>query len=141
MKKNFLPIFVILILSCSPVLAKPYTYKIIRIIDGDTLEIDGPPLPKELKLSVRVLGIDTPEKGSRAKCKKESDLGKKSFKFTVDFVGFSGREAVFSNIKWDKFGGRILADVEIDGVSLAKSLLKAGLAREYFGKKKKSWCD
>ena len=44
-------------------------------------------------------------------------------------------------VKHDKFGGRLLGNIYIDGVSLADILIKAGLAREYHGEKKKSWCD
>ncbi len=41
-----------------------YDWKINRVVDGDTVEISTPwtpdPLPK--KMSVRVFGVDTPEK-------------------------------------------------------------------------------
>ena len=33
------------------------------------------------------------------------------------------------------------ADVMIGDVNLAKSLIAAGLAREYYGEEKKSWCE
>ena len=43
--------------------------------------------------------------------------------------------------EWDKFGGRVLGDLVLDGKSIGDSLIAAGLAREYFGDKKKSWCE
>jgi len=57
----------ILLLSASPALATPY--EITRVIDGDTVEIAVDFLPKPLppKLSIRVIGIDTPEKAPRAR--------------------------------------------------------------------------
>jgi len=119
--------------------AYAYEWEILRVIDGDTLEIKNECFPKELKLSVRVLGIDTPEKASRAKCDKEAKLAEKASKFTKQFVG-KNKTATFRNIKWDKYGGRLLADVEINGKNLAGELVKNNYARSYDGKKKGSWC-
>ena len=120
--------------------AYAYEWEILRVIDGDTLEIKNECFPKELKLSVRVLGIDTPEKGSRAKCDKEAKLAEQASKFTKQFVG-KNKTASFRNIKWDKYGGRLLADVEINGKNLAGELVKNNYARSYDGKKKGSWCE
>ena len=120
--------------------AYAYEWEILRVIDGDTLEIKNECFPKELKLSVRVLGIDTPEKGSRAKCDKEAKLAEQASKFTKQFVG-KNKKASFRNIKWDKYGGRLLADVEINGKSLAGELIRNNYARSYDGKKKGSWCE
>ena len=120
--------------------AYAYEWEILRVIDGDTLGIKNECFPKELKLSVRVLGIDTPEKGSRAKCDKEAKLAEQASKFTKQFVG-KNKKASFRNIKWDKYGGRLLADVEINGKSLAGELIRNNYARSYDGKKKGSWCE
>lgn len=120
--------------------AYAYEWEILRVIDGDTLEIKNECFPKELKLSVRVLGINTPEKGSRAKCDKEAKLAEKASKFTKQFIG-KNKTASFRNIKWDKYGGRLLADVEINGKNLAGELIRNNYARSYDGKKKGSWCE
>ncbi len=52
----------------APAMAEIYDYKVTRVIDGDTVEFEAPFLPAPLKpvLSLRVLGVDTPEKGGRA---------------------------------------------------------------------------
>lgn len=121
--------------------AEVYDWKITRVIDGDTLEVEATFLPKPLKpvLSIRVLGIDTPEKGSRAKCSKEAALGNEASKFTKHMVAESKKQQV--SIKtWDKYGGRVLGDVLLDGKSLSDELIKQGLARPYFGEAKSSWC-
>jgi endonuclease YncB( thermonuclease family) len=34
-----------------------------------------------------------------------------------------------------------LGDILLDGKSLRMMLLEKGYAREYYGKKKESWCD
>lgn len=136
-------IFLILILLASPAHAQEfYVYKPVKITDGDTIKLDVSKeslLIKKLGLSVRIKGIDTPEKGSEAKCKKESELGQRATKFTNDLVG--NKELLLSEIKWDKYGGRIVANVKVGGVDIAQELLKKGLARVYNGEKKKSWCD
>lgn len=120
--------------------AYAYEWEILRVVDGDTLEIKNECFPKELKLSVRVNSVDTPEKGSIAKCDKEAKLAEQASKFTKQFVG-KNKKATFRNIKWDKYGGRLLADVEINGKSLADELVKNNYARSYDGKKKGSWCE
>lgn len=135
-----LVIFLSYLFSCSPSFADLHQWKVIRVIDGDTIEVEAPFLPKELKLSVRVLGIDTPEKGGRAKCKAEADLAIKASEFTKNFFEVLGSQASFSNIEWDKFGGRVLANVRIRGDDLGDKLIAAGYARIYNGEKKKSWC-
>ena len=48
--------------------------------------------------------------------------------------------AYFSNIQWDKFGGRVLANVAIEENNLAEELINRRYARAYNGGKKKSWC-
>lgn len=119
-----------------------YDLKIIRVIDGDTVEFEAPflvdPLPK--KLSIRVWGVDTPEKSFRAKCDKEAAMGAEATQFTKDLVAHA-KTTQISIYEWDKFGGRVLGDVIIDGNSLTKMLLDKGYAREYYGDAKKSWCE
>ena len=119
-----------------------YDLKIIRVIDGDTVEFEAPflvdPLPK--KLSIRVWGVDTPEKSFRAKCEKEAAMGAEATKFTKDLVA-NAKTTQISIYQWDKFGGRVLGDVIIDGNSLTKMLLDKGYAREYYGDAKQSWCE
>ena len=117
-----------------------YDWKVIRVIDGDTIEVEVDFLPKELgnKLKVRVWGIDTPEKGWRAHSDKEEMLGEQASLFTKELISRSN-DIKINVIMWDKFGGRILGDVVIDGKSLRQLLLDNGYAREYYGTKKESW--
>jgi len=137
-------IFLILILLASPAHAQEqmYIYKALKITDGDTIKLDvskESPLVKKLGLSVRIKGIDTPEKAPRAKCDKENILGQQATVFTTYLIG--NKELLLSEVKNDKYGGRIVANVKVGGVDIAQELLKKGLARVYNGEKKKSWCD
>ena len=136
-------IFLMLILLASSAHAQEfYVYKPVKITDGDTIKLDvskESPMIKKLGLSVRIKGIDTPEKGSKAKCDKENALGQQATKFTTDLVG--NKELLLSQVENDHYGGRIVANVKVGGVDIAQELLKKGLARVYNGEKKKSWCD
>ena len=121
--------------------AVAYDYKITRVIDGDTVEFEADflPLPLPNKLSIRVLGIDTPEKGFRAHCPEENERAQLASHFTHDLI--SNAKVIKVELHgWDKYGGRVLGDVIIDGNRLSDLLIKNNLARAYFGEKKQSWC-
>ncbi len=119
-----------------------YDAQIVRVNDGDTVVIAAPFLPAPLKpeLAVRIYGVDTPEKGFRAKCPQEDARGQAASKFTKDMVANSQKRQVVL-YDWDKFGGRVLGDIILNGQSLRSMLIKNGFAREYFGDAKQSWCN
>ena len=119
-----------------------YDAQIVRINDGDTVVIAAPFLPKPLKpeLAVRVFGVDTPEKGFRAQCPQEDQRGQMATAFTKQAIAAS-QQRQFILYGWDKFGGRVLGDIILDGKSLRAMLIQNGFAREYFGEAKTSWCN
>jgi endonuclease YncB( thermonuclease family) len=119
-----------------------YDAQIVRVNDGDTVVIAAPFLPAPLKpeLAVRIFGVDTPEKGFRAQCPSEDARGKAATEFTKTIVTKSTKRQVVL-YGWDKFGGRVLGDLILDGQSLRASLIQNGFAREYFGDAKQSWCN
>lgn len=119
-----------------------YDATIVRVSDGDTIVISAPFLPKPLKpeLAVRIYGVDTPEKGFRAKCPAEDAKGKAASEFTKNLVATSQQRQV-TLYAWDKFGGRVLGDIILNGQSLRAMLIQNGFARAYYGDAKKSWCD
>jgi endonuclease YncB( thermonuclease family) len=137
MKKIYILIIVFGLFSQSS-FAKDYSWKVKRVVDGDTLEVEAPFLPSELKLFVRISGIDAPER--HGKCEKEKVLAQVAKEFTELAVSKS-KKITFSDIAWDKYGGRVLATVKISGKNLGDNLIFAGLAREYHGEKKQGWCD
>ena len=119
-----------------------YDAKIVRVSDGDTIVISAPFLPAPLKpeLAVRIYGVDTPEKGHRAQCPSEAQRGEAASAFTKNAVASTQKHQVVL-YGWDKFGGRVLGDMILNGVSLRAELIKNGYAREYFGEAKTSWCN
>ena len=119
-----------------------YDAQIVRVNDGDTVVIAAPFLPAPLKpeLAVRIFGVDTPEKGFRAQCPSEDARGQAATEFTKKAVSASSQRQVVL-YGWDKFGGRVLGDIILNGQSLRTMLIKNGFAREYFGEAKQSWCN
>jgi endonuclease YncB( thermonuclease family) len=139
----------LLILMILPALAlakdvemKKYNYKLTRVLDGDTVAFEANFLPEPLKkeLSIRVYGVDTPEKGFRAKCESENTKGLAATEFTKKSIA-SAKKIEVAIADWDKFGGRVLGDIILDGQSLRSLLIKNGYAREYYGEAKQTWCN
>ena len=113
-------------------------FEIESVYDGDTIKIKDRYL-NYLPLSVRINGIDTPEKGHRAKCDKERKLAIEA-KTYLEYL-INEYDYYFVILGWDKYGGRILADLYIDNINVKHALIKAGLAKNYNGGKKENWCD
>ena len=62
-----------------------YQWPIVKVIDGDTIKVDarGDFPPALATLNVRLRGVDTPEKGGRAKCDAERRAGRAATAFTA----------------------------------------------------------
>ena len=119
-----------------------YDVVLTRVIDGDTVAFQANWLPEPLKkeLSIRVFGVDTPEKSFRAKCPSEAARGEAATAFTKQTINASTKRQIVM-MDWDKYGGRVLGDVLLDGKSLRQQLIAQGFAREYYGEAKTSWCE
>jgi len=133
--------FVALTAASLDVYSETYPVTVHRVIDGDTVVIAAEWLPAPLKkeLGVRIYGVDTPEKGYRANCNQERELGQAATDFTRQLIRRSS--SVNLELKdWDKYGGRVLGDLIVDGQSLRGVLLQQGFARVYYGDRKLSWC-
>ena len=145
MKKLFLLLLIVPVLAMAQPRQRPgvtYDAVITRVIDGDTVAFQADFLPAPLKkeLSIRVYGVDTPEKGFRAQCPSEAQRGEAASAFTKQMIANSQQRQVVL-MDWDKYGGRVLGDVILNGVSLRQQLIANGFAREYYGEAKTSWCQ
>ena len=118
-----------------------YTWPVKRVIDGDTVVVNASAdLPSELsRLAVRLDGVDTPEKGWRAKCAEERKKGREAKAFTKRQIDKAAR-IVVRNPAWGKYGGRVIADLVLDGKSLSDVLIAKGHGRRYDGGRRKGWC-
>ena len=113
-----------------------YRAKVVRVIDGDTVDVDidlGFGIWQKNE-RVRIMGIDTPESRTRdkiekkfglaAKAKLKSILGKETvLKTTINKKGVDMK---------GKFG-RVLGDFVDNDKSVAKILSETGHAVAYFG--------
>ena len=105
------PTFVLTTLTSSwakPAAGVIHNFKVTAVKDGDTVVIEAPYLPAPLKqqLSIRILGVDTPEKAPRAKCDKEAAGGAAATEFTKKAVA-NAKQIQVELVDWDKFGGTI----------------------------------
>jgi len=146
--KNLLALLITALFTL-PVLAQKvpknsatYDAQILRVSDGDTIVIAAPYLPAPLKpeLAVRIYGVDTPEKGHRAQCAQEDQKAQLASNFTKQMIS-QGVKIQVTLYAWDKFGGRVLGDILVNGQSVRSGLIANGLAREYYGEAKQSWCQ
>jgi endonuclease YncB( thermonuclease family) len=144
MKKLLAVLLLVPALALAQKTPKGVTYdaQILRVSDGDTIVIAAPFLPQPLKpeLAVRIYGVDTPEKGFRGQCDSEKQRGEAASVFTKNLVNASQQRQVVL-YGWDKFGGRVLGDIILNGQSLRSQLIANGFAREYYGDAKQSWCN
>ena len=116
-----------------------YRCKIIRVVDGDTVDVDidlgfGVWLHKE---RVRIYGIDTPE--SRTRDLEEKRYGLAAKEFVKEFVrDKGGSNIVLRTRKYDAKGkfGRILGDIIVDNVSMSETMIKEHHAVPYYGQSK-----
>ena len=125
----------------APALAVDYAWPVVRVIDGDTVAVDASThMPAELaNLKVRLRGVDTPEKGGRAKCDAEREAGEAATAFTERAVT-GARAVLVRDPAWGKWGGRVIAELVLDGRALSAALIEAGHGRAYDGGRRQSWC-
>jgi len=119
-----------------------YDATIVRVTDGDTVVFQANflPLPLKPELSLRIYGIDTPERGTLAKCNDEKQLGQNASNYTRQIIK-SAKTVKIMLIEWDKYGGRVLGDVFVDGKSVRELLIENKFPRPYFGGRKPNWCS
>jgi micrococcal nuclease len=112
----------------------------VKNYDGDTVTFDIPnvhPLIGD-EIMVRLKGVDTPEIRTKDDCEKRK--GYEAQRVVEDLLKNADRIDLINPERGKYF--RVLADIIIDGESLADELLKRRLAVPYFGKTKPDvdWC-
>jgi len=116
--------------------------KILSVYDGDTFRVNINSFPNLIgnNISIRVFGVDTPEKRG-AKCSYEKEMSLVAMHFTYNFLKQCKESIILKKVQRGKYF-RIVAEPYCGKVSLTKELIKNNLAIEYYGGKKvKTWCD
>jgi endonuclease YncB( thermonuclease family) len=113
----------------------------IRNYDGDTLTVRIPSVHPLLgkDISVRILGIDSPEIRSDDPCERQSAFKAKE---ALKAILKKAKRIDLTSIGRDKYF-RVLAEVDVDGVNVAEQMLKEGYAVPYDGGHRPvvNWCQ
>ena len=116
-----------------------YRVKIVRVIDGDTVDVDidlgfGTWLKKE---RVRIMGIDTPESRTRDKVEKKFGLAAK-YRLKELLSKTASLRTQISKKGEDMKGkfGRILGDFEVGERMVTEIMIEEGHAVPYMGQSK-----
>lgn len=121
------------------VLAGPVQAQVVRVVDGDTIEVRARIwLGQEVSTLVRLAGVDAPElKGG---CALEKTLAVHARDYLEARI--EGVEVRLVSIEYGKYAGRVVARVATsDGEDLAAGLIASGLARAYGGGARMAWCN
>lgn len=122
MKKNLLLVLVLFV-SVLPCFATPY--KVLRVIDGDTIDIHY----GEKKERIRLLNVDTPESVHPDKTRNTS-LGKQASDYTKKRLSGKFVSLEFEGKKRGKYG-RLLAYVILDNTNFNLELVQNGWSPYY----------
>ncbi|MFQ5783952.1 MAG: thermonuclease family protein [Alphaproteobacteria bacterium] len=119
--------------------AGPVVAHVLRVIDGDTIVVRARIwLGQDVETRVRLTGVDAPE--LRGACARERTLARSARTFVSTRI--ADAPVSLSDIRYDKFGGRVLARVtSATGDDLGALLVAAGLARFYAGGARAGWCE
>ena len=144
MKKNKILLFILFVIFHLDVFS--HTQNIVLekrngeyCYDGDTCNAKMLGVPDTLKkIKIRINGIDTPE--IKGKCEREKKLALEAKVFINDLIKNS-TVIYLKNLKWGKYGGRVVADLYIDKRDYREYLKGKNFYVEYYGgKKTKDWC-
>ena len=113
-----------------------YRAKVVRVIDGDTVDVDidlGFGIWQKNE-RVRIMGIDTPESRTRDKIEKKFGLAAKA-KLKSLLGPKPVLQTTISKKGEDMKGkfGRVLGDFIVDGKKVTEIMCKTGHAVPYFG--------
>jgi endonuclease YncB( thermonuclease family) len=118
--------------------AGPVRAHLVRVIDGDTIEVLARIWPDHyVETLVRLAGIDAPE--LRGRCAEEIALAERAKARLAALL--AGQRLQLTDVRYGKYAGRVVARVVTeDGRDAAKALLDENLARPYDGGRRGSWC-
>jgi micrococcal nuclease len=90
-------------------------------------------------ITYRLVNIDTPETGSRARCAAERELGDRATRAARTLITNARAFETRPTGRIDRYG-RTIAYVRVDGRDLGETLIADGLARPWRGRRE-PWCN
>jgi len=115
--------------------------RVCSIYDGDTITCIFIHKFKDIgipiKLNIRILGVDCPEIKSNNPIESNAaelvrdHLARMIFEKDVDII----------IEKWDKYGGRALANVYYNNINISQYLIENNMGKQYNGNKKTTWTN
>ena len=114
--KKYLPLIIALLLTLPAPASEPWVGLCVSVADGDTITV----LRDREQVRIRLYGIDAPEGGQ--------DFGTVSRRYVGDLC--HRQTVTVTPVDTDRYG-RTVALVEVDGVSVNRELIAAGLAWVY----------
>lgn len=108
---------------------------VVRVVDGDTVKVRlSGEMPDFFRVqSIRLRHCDTPE--LRDKRPEVAAMAREAREFVKARIA-PGLRLTLTDVGRDKYGGRLVADIVVEGQDLCRSLLDAGLAVPYEGGRK-----
>jgi micrococcal nuclease len=114
----------------------PIEAEIIRVIDGDTIEVAARIwVGVRVTATVRIRGIDAPE--LRGRCAIEKALATTA---RDELIRIAHGPVQLAEVENDKFGGRVVADVKANAGDVGDAMVSGGFARRYSGGERTPWC-
>lgn len=102
----------------------------VRAVDGDTLAVGTE--------RIRIMGLDTPEAGSRARCPREAALARQA---TERMATLTAAGVSIERGRLDRYGRTLAVVRDHEGRDVAAVLIEEGLAVAYHGRGlRRDWC-
>lgn len=118
-----------------PIASEQGPCRIIRVIDGDTVSLI---CPEDGMQSARIMGFDTPELYA-PRCVGEFVAAQKASWALRTLIQRADRLEL-QHQGTDRYG-RALVVLEVNGVDVAREMIRAGHGRPYGGGLRGTWCE
>lgn len=130
-KFYYLVLTIVFFLSCSVKngefnLSEEITYKVVRIVDGDTYVLED---NNGITEKIRLIGADTPE--TKHPRKGVEPFGPEATSFAERHLSSKSVKLKFEKGKRDRYK-RILAHVYVNNIHFNKMLIDSGMAKTMF---------
>lgn len=120
--------------ALKPVMSEDGTCRVLLVVDGDTVKLVCPGRGVQ---TARLLGFDTPEKFS-PQCAGEL-IAAEQATWALRGMIFAADRLAVQHDGTDRYG-RALVRLTLDGVDVARRMIRAGHGRAYSGGLRGGWC-